>query len=77
MRTLTTEERDILGACVNACGHPSQRLSAGAELAVLLRLEGRGLISRCWCDGFVAPHPKVTPLGRTALECARALEMTP
>ena len=33
MRTLTTEERDILGACVNACGHPIAALSAGAELA--------------------------------------------
>ena len=77
MRTLSAEERNVLAQCVDACGRTTQVLSEGEELALLLRLESRGLIGRCSCDGFVAPHPKVTPLGRTALECARALEMTP
>lgn len=64
----------MLICATTSCSTDTDDLATDADIDVIRRLLERLLVAPCWCDGWDIPHPKITPLGRTALDCAKALE---
>jgi hypothetical protein len=80
VKTLSTEELEVLKLAVHSCAPgPGKRRMADPNLgAIIWRLIERGILALCQCDADdTVPHAAITPLGRTALECAKALEAVP
>jgi hypothetical protein len=77
MKTLKPEEFNLLRECLTSCSDDEPEAIATDEQCRIIReLWERGLVVPCHCDGHEFPHAKITSLGMTALECARALEKT-
>ena len=76
MKTLAPDELDLLRKSVGSCATDDGDIANEEQCRIISILRDRGLVVPCYCDGSDLPHPKVTNLGITALECASVLEKT-